>query len=73
LIIELERRGIATRLYYPCLHTQGVFSHWKVDGNYPNSSHYANTALSLPIYPDLTNEEIKHVSNAVLDLVKGSL
>jgi dTDP-4-amino-4,6-dideoxygalactose transaminase len=73
LIIELEKRGIAARLYYPCLHTQGVFSHWKVEGKYPNSLRYAETALSLPIYPDLTKEEIKYVSDTVLALVKGSL
>ncbi|HEY4475059.1 MAG TPA: DegT/DnrJ/EryC1/StrS family aminotransferase [Candidatus Paceibacterota bacterium] len=70
-INELELLGIQSRLYYPCLHRQGVF---KVFGKYndtdfPNTVNFAKTALSLPIYPDLSNDEADHIIYAVKQII----
>jgi perosamine synthetase len=66
-IDELAKLGVSSRLYYPCLHSQQVFANLcdQTDPEFPNSIEFAETALSLPIYPQLTDEEIEYVIKAV--------
>ena len=68
---ELELLGVQSRLYYPCLHGQGVFKvfgeHNDVD--FPNTVNFARTALSLPIYPDLSNGEIDYITSSVKKII----
>jgi dTDP-4-amino-4,6-dideoxygalactose transaminase len=66
-IEELAKQGVSSRLYYPCLHSQGVFANVsrQTDAEFPNSMEFAKTALSLPIYPQLTSGEIEYVTKAV--------
>ena len=66
-IDKLNELGVSSRLYYPCLHNQGVFA--KIcnqgDAEFPNAIEFADTALSLPIYPQLTHEEVDYVIMAL--------
>jgi dTDP-4-amino-4,6-dideoxygalactose transaminase len=73
-IEELGKLGVSSRLYYPCLHRQKVFANVcnQTDAEFPNSIEFAETALSLPIYPHLTDEEIKYVIKAVKRVVTGN-
>jgi dTDP-4-amino-4,6-dideoxygalactose transaminase len=66
-IEELAKLGVSSRLYYPCLHSQGVFANVsrQTDAEFPNSMEFARTALSLPIYPQLTSGEVEYVIKAV--------
>ena len=66
-IEELGKLGVSSRLYYPCLHSQKVFANDReqTDAALENSIEFANTALSLPIYPQLTDEEIQYVIGSV--------
>lgn len=66
-IEELGKHGVSSRLYYPCLHSQRVFANvcYQTDAEFPNSIEFAETALSLPIYPQLTDEEVEYVIKAV--------
>ncbi len=69
----LAERGIATEIYYPVpLHRQECFARYLPAGgwqpadpvpDYPHgvSTHLANEALSLPVYPELTREQLDHV------------
>lgn len=68
----LAARGVSSRVYYPAMHRQGVFApHGPyADADYPNALAYEATALSLPIFPTLSEEDQDYVIeslNAVLD------
>jgi perosamine synthetase len=66
-IEKLSEVGVSARLYYPCLHRQKVFEGIceQTDTEFSNSIEYARTALSLPIFPELTEEQIQHVISSV--------
>ena len=60
---HLAERGIDTGIYYPvCLHQQPAF--W--DGSIqPNAEAAAKRVLSLPIYPEMSPQQVGAVVNAV--------
>lgn len=66
-IEELSKIGVSSRLYYPCLHNQKVFERIcdQSDADFPNTIKYTKTALSLPIFPELTDTEIGYVIESV--------
>jgi len=66
-IKKLAELGVAARLYYPCLHQQKVFLGIckQTDHEFPNTIEYARTALSLPIFPGLTQKQIQCVIDSV--------
>ncbi|MEZ4415099.1 MAG: DegT/DnrJ/EryC1/StrS family aminotransferase [Gemmatimonadota bacterium] len=69
---SLSERGVGNRLYYPPLHGQGVFAHLAEDaGHFPNATRFAETALSLPIFPELTEDEQSFVIDAFIDSIRG--
>ena len=63
----LEERGIETGLHYPVpLHRQPCFAHLEMDrGSYPVAERLAAEALSLPIFPGMTEAQ----QDAVIDSV----
>lgn len=67
LMAYLSKRGVSTRVYYPPLHRQPVFADAAPghDGDFPNAVRFAETALSLPIYPGLSDDELDYVIAAV--------
>jgi dTDP-4-amino-4,6-dideoxygalactose transaminase len=64
---HLEARGIATGLHYPVpLHMQKCFTHLGYkEGDFPVTEKAAKEILSLPMYPELTEEQIKYIADAV--------
>lgn len=70
---RLAERGVSTRLYYPAFHRQGVFGAFGPfdDREFPNALEYERTALSLPIYPGLTEEEQEYVIENLLEVLGG--
>jgi perosamine synthetase len=73
VIARLAARGVSTRLYYPALHRQGVFSAFGPfsDADFPNAVAFERTALSLPIFTGLTFEEQDYAIGAVLEVVNA--
>jgi dTDP-4-amino-4,6-dideoxygalactose transaminase len=67
----LATRGVASRLYYPALHRAPVFAHTipGSDDQFPNATYFAQSAVSLPIYPTMTEEEIRYVIRSVEDIM----
>jgi len=68
-IKELANRGVSSRLYYPSLHDQKVFEGISDKDDYPNTKEYCRSALSLPIFPGLTDKEVEYVISSVKDTV----
>lgn len=64
---HLSQRGIGCGIHYPKpLHLQGAYKFLgKGLGNFPVAENCANHHLSLPMFPELTNEQIDYVSDEV--------
>ncbi|MBV9880121.1 MAG: DegT/DnrJ/EryC1/StrS family aminotransferase [Gemmatirosa sp.] len=63
----LKDRGIGTSIYYPLpLHLQPCFAYLGyTQGACPESERAAAEVLSLPIYPELTRDQLEEVATAV--------
>jgi len=64
---HLSDRGIATAVYYPLpLHLQPVYTHlgYRI-GDFPMAEELAGTVLSLPLYPELSEETVIIVVDAI--------
>jgi perosamine synthetase len=72
VVASLWELGVSTRLYYPPLHRAGVFARFGPhdDRDYPNTLRFAQRALSLPVYPTLTEEEQDIVADRLLLSIK---
>jgi dTDP-4-amino-4,6-dideoxygalactose transaminase len=66
---ELHKRGIATLIHYPIpLHLQPAFAGLGGRrGEFPASEKAADEILSLPLYPELTDGQVRAVSSALRD------
>ncbi len=70
---ELRDRGIATALHYPIpLHMQEAYKFLGYDrGAFPVTESYTERLLSLPMYPELSADQIHYVCENVKELVAG--
>lgn len=66
---HLHSRSIPTEVYYPKpLHLQKAFAHLgHKRGDFPESEAAGDEVLSLPIYPELTDEQQRSVVAAIAD------
>lgn len=67
LMKHLNDNGVSTGLHYPVpLHQQECFAHlgYKA-GQFPNSELIATKGLSLPMFPEMTREQIEYVATQV--------
>jgi dTDP-4-amino-4,6-dideoxygalactose transaminase len=68
---QLSERGIATAVYYPIpLHLQPCFKHLgHKAGEFPQSEKACKEVLALPVYPELSDEQVKYVARTLLEVV----
>lgn len=66
---HLKARGIGHAVYYPlALHLQPCFAHLGYrPGSLPETEAAMASVISLPIYPELTREQVETVSGAVAE------
>ena len=68
---ELFNRGIATGIHYPIpIHLQEAYSFLGYkEGDFPVSESIAEEVLSLPMFPELTEDQIKYVCDSLREVV----
>ena len=68
---RLSERGVGSGVYYPLpLHLQKCFAHLGgKEGDLPATERACKEVLALPIYPELTEAEIRYVAREVLAAV----
>ena len=59
----LSKRRVGTIIYYPlALHLQECFSHFGYkQGDFPESERATAEVLALPIYPELSTDQLEYV------------
>ena len=68
----LTEKEIGYRVYYPTpLHLQDCYRHLGYgSGAFPSSESAAETVLSLPIFPELSREQIAYVVSTIQDFYR---
>jgi dTDP-4-amino-4,6-dideoxygalactose transaminase len=66
---HLTQRGVHTGIHYPIpIHLQEAYADLDLGpGTFPHAERLARQSLSLPMYPELTAEQIGHVTGAIRD------
>jgi dTDP-4-amino-4,6-dideoxygalactose transaminase len=69
----LKTHGIGSEVYYPLpLHLQICFADLGYKkGDFPVSEHLADTSLAVPVYPELTPQDIEYVCNTIRTFYAG--
>jgi dTDP-4-amino-4,6-dideoxygalactose transaminase len=67
MLSHLQEKGIAARVYYPVpMHLQPCYKDLGYkEGSFPISEKACQSVLSLPVYPELTDEMIEYVIETV--------
>ena len=73
LMAHLQQRKIGCVVYYPkCLHLQECFATLEHgEGDFPVSELASRQTLALPIYPELSDAQLKYVANSVREFYGG--
>ncbi|MBI2944782.1 MAG: DegT/DnrJ/EryC1/StrS family aminotransferase [Candidatus Wallbacteria bacterium] len=74
LVAHLASRGIQALIHYPVpLHLQEAFAERGLkSGDFPVSERLAGQILSVPLFPELTVEELERVASAIRDFYSRS-
>ncbi len=62
----LEEKGIQTQIHYPELLPEAMY--FDDNGSYPNAKRLSGQSVSLPIYPELTDEEVWTIITSICEV-----
>jgi dTDP-4-amino-4,6-dideoxygalactose transaminase len=73
-ISELQRRGIGTSVHWLPLHMHPYYrkTYGYVAGDLPMAGALYPELVTLPLYPDMSEEETAHVSNSIKEIVAAN-
>jgi dTDP-4-amino-4,6-dideoxygalactose transaminase len=68
----LKSKNIFPQVHYIPVHLMPYYKELGFKkGDFPNAEKYYSECLSLPMYPSITNEEIRYVIECVTNFMKG--
>lgn len=67
ILTKLKESGVATGVYYPVpLHLQKVYKGLGYkEGDMPVAEYLSHRTFAIPVYPELTNDQIKYIVDSV--------
>jgi len=61
--------GVGVNLHYIPIYRQPYYSRFEFEySNFPNAETYYQEAITLPLYPELSSEEIEYISKSFRSL-----
>lgn len=68
---QLAERGVGSAIYYPLgLHRQQCFAYLgHREGDLPQTERACREVLALPVFPELSEEQVRYVARQILDIV----
>jgi dTDP-4-amino-4,6-dideoxygalactose transaminase len=71
IIAQLAERGIETSVHYPRpIHLQTAYSSLGYpEGTFPHAERACERVLSIPLFPQMTAEQVEYLANTVLEIV----
>lgn len=72
VFVTLRERGIGVNLHYIPVHTQPYYRAMGfAEGDFPEAERYYSEAISLPMYPGLTEADLLKVAGALKEAIQG--
>lgn len=73
VIEELKKQGINTSVHFIPIHKHPYYKDTYLYKNdeYPIANKVFEESISLPIYPDMSNEDVEYVINSLIDIIKN--
>jgi len=68
---ELKNKNVGTQVHYIPVHTQPYYlnNYGFKPGDYPIAEDYYRKALSIPLYPKMTDEDVDYVIRCIMEVV----
>lgn len=68
---DLEKRGVETAVHYPVpIHLQEAFTHLGYKpGALPNTERACERVISMPVFPELTEEQVRYAASSLAEVV----
>ena len=72
---ELEKRGVQTAVHYPIpIHLQEAFAFLgQGRGSLPHTERACERVLSMPLFPEMTEEQVRDAASALSEVVAGAV
>lgn len=72
VMVELEKQGIPSRPYFPCIHLQSFYREkfGYREGNFPVAEKISRSSLALPFHGNMQESEVDLVCEALQDILK---
>jgi len=70
IISQCANKGISTNVHFKPLSLMTAFQNEETRGSLANSIDLFEREISLPIYPQLSNEQVDYISNTIMDAIK---